>query len=383
MKILLTTDTYENQICGVSTSIATLKDELMNRGHDVRVLSLSKDNKSKIIENDYLIESYPLRLIDFRQPLKSNGEIMDEIISWGPDIVHIQTEWNVGRIGRKIAEKCNCPYINTAHTFWEDFTIGLIPISFIRSFFSKKLLKNCYKNSAALIVPSEKMSLHLQELSVGLPTHLIPTGVDIDKFNQDLSDMEKNKLKEELDLNDSLKILVYLGRVAKEKNLDELIDFLPDLVSSDERVRLLIVGEGPYLNHLKSRVKKSSLVDYVRFTGAVQPDEIYKYYKIGDIFVSPSTCETQGITYMEALASSLPLVCRYDEVLDGVIEEGYNGFTYATGHEYIHNVLKILDDDEFHSQLRSNAFKSSLRFSKDKFGEEIERIYSNVLGNEL
>lgn len=383
MKILLTTDTYENQICGVNASIAILKEELINQGHDVRILLFSKDRKSKKIGNNYFIGSFSLRLIDFRQSFKFNDNLIDEIISWNPDIVHIQTEWYAGIVGKKIAKETNSPYINTNHTSWEDYTRGLIPMGFIRKLFSKILLKRCYKDSSAIVVVSKKMISYLEEIPISLPTHLIPTGVDIDMFNQDLSQEEIKALKSELNLTEDSKVLVYIGRISKEKNLDELLDFLPDLISRDGNIKLILCGVGPHLKHLKNKVKKLGLSDNVEFTGVIHPDDTYKYYKIGDIFISPSRCETQGITYMEALASSLPLVCRYDESLDDVIQSGFNGFTYRSKEEFIDNVIRVFEmkneDYESYIQLKNNAFKSSFRFSKGKFGEEMEKLYLKIL----
>ena len=80
MKILLTTDTYENQVCGVSSSIATLKCELINQGHDVRVLLMSRNHKSKIIKDNYLIGSFSLPFIDFRQSFRYNDKVLDGIL---------------------------------------------------------------------------------------------------------------------------------------------------------------------------------------------------------------------------------------------------------------------------------------------------------------
>ena len=375
MKILITTDTYENQICGVSSSIDTLKNELINRGHDVKVLLMSKNRKSKIIGNDYLIGSFSFHFIDMRQSLKFHDGIIDELVSWNPDIVHIQTECFASIIGKRIAKKCNCHYINTAHTSWEDFTMGLIPIKFIRNLISKKLVKSSYADSSAIIVPSEKMMGQLEKININLPFHLVPTGVDIDNFHLELSSIEKNNLKSQLDLDKDTKVLIYIGRIAKEKNLDELIDFLPNLISKNHNIKMVLVGDGPYLNHMKDKVKKLNLENHVRFTGVIPHEETYKYYHIADIFVSASTCETQGITYMEALASSLPLVCRYEEVLDNVIENGYNSFTYTDEEEYIKSIIEILEMDEEYAQLKNNAFKSSLKFSKEIFANNVEKVY--------
>ncbi|WP_296885053.1 glycosyltransferase [uncultured Methanobrevibacter sp.] len=381
MKILITSDTYENQICGVYVSITTLKDQLIKQGHDVRLLTLSKDHKSKIVNNDYYIGSFSLYRIDFRQSIKFNDKIIDEIISWNPDLIHVQTEWFCGKISKKISKKTNCPYINTCHTSWEDFTSGLIPTKILRRIISKRIVKKCYNESYGIIAPSEKMISYLKKININLPTYIIPTGIDLERFNQKLSPEKENKLKSELNLNDNSKILVYLGRIAKEKNIEELIEFLPDLILKDKDIILLICGEGPDLNHLKNKITKMGMQKHVRFTGVIHPKETYKYYKLGKIFVSASTCETQGITYIEALASSLPIVCRYDESLDDVIENGYNGFTYTNKQEYIDHILKILNMDEEYSILKDNALKASQKFSKETFGKDIESVYLNTLNN--
>lgn len=379
MKILLTTDTYENQVCGVSSSIATLKGELINQGHDVRILLMSRNHKSKIINDNYLIGSFSFPCIDFRQSLRYNDDVLNEIISWNPDIIHVQTEWYAGHIGKKLAKKCNIPYINTSHTLWEEFTKGLIPFEIIRKFFSKNIVKRSYSDSSAIVVPSEKMISPLKNIHITLPIHIIPTGVDISNFNQNFPLFEKNKLKSKININEDSKVLISIGRVSKEKNLDELIDFFPDLLLKNKDIVLVIGGEGPHLKHLKNKVEKLNLGDHVRFVGLIPPKDTYKYYKIADIFVSASTCETQGITYMEALASSLPLVCRYDESLDNVIDNGINGFTYTNKEEFISCIIKIFNMDGDHAKLKNNAFKSSLRFSKEKFGKDIEKVYLDYI----
>lgn len=376
MKILLVTDTYENQICGIETSIRILKHELLSLGHDVRVLLLSSNRTSKIVENDYMIGSFSIRQIDVRQPLKFRDKIIDKIISWNPDIVHIQTELFNGHTGVKIAHECSCPYINTSHTTWNEFTRGIIPNATLRKHFSKKLLSKNYRNSSAIIVPSEKRAKILLENNVTLPIHIIPTGLDLKIFNQSF---DVGELKSKLDLDNDSKILIFIGRIGPEKNLDELIDYFTELILKDNNFRLIIVGDGIPVKKLKKMVRKLKIDKFVRFTGEVNQSEISKYYKLGDVFVSPSTCETQGLTYMEALASSLPLVCRYDESLDNVIENGYNGFTYTSKKEFIDCILKVFSDYEFLDELSVNALESSKKYTKEKFATDVEKIYLDVL----
>ena len=380
MKILLTSDTYENQINGVSCSVITLRDELRKKGHDVRVLTLSSNRESKMVKTDYLIGSFSVPFYpDARQTLKFHDKIIKDIVAWQPDIIHIQTEFSIGKISKKIAKLCNCPYINTSHTLYEDYSGYVIPSKTIGKAVARKFIKRSYRNSDAIIAPTQKIKDLLLKYEIKKPIYIIPTGIDLDRFYKKLSMIEKSKLKSKLNLTNKSKVLVSIGRVAKEKNLDEIIEFLPELVEKDNNIVLLIGGDGPYKKNLEQKVKKLKLEDHVRFLGMIPPQNTYKYYQLGDIFVCASTSETQGITYIEALACGIPLVCRYDKCLDGVIENGYNGYTYNSKEEYRNYIFKILCDKSLHSKLKKNALESSTNYSKEKFRDSIENLYNEII----
>ena len=123
---------------------------------------------------------------------------------------------------------------------------------------------------------------------------------------------------------------------------------------------LLIVGDGPARNELEETARSWGIDDKVIFTGAVDPLEVNKFYQLGDVFVSTSTSETQGLTYIEAAANGLPLVCMKDPCLQGVIINGANGFEFETLDEFEDQIFTLRDNEEF----RMNASKRS---------EEIER----------
>ena len=380
MKILLTSDMYENQINGVSGSVITLRDELRKKGHDVRVLTLSKDSESKMEKTDYLIGSFPVPFYpDTRQTLHFKDKLIKEIIKWNPDIVHIQTEFSIGKIAKKIAKACNSPIINTSHTLYEDYTGYIIPSKRLGRIIARKFTRSSYADSKAVIAPSDKIKNLLTKYGISAPIHIIPTGIDLDRFKKKVHLIEKSTLKAKLNIPNKAKVIISIGRIAKEKNLDEIIDFMPDLIEKDENIILLIGGDGPYKKQIELKVKKLGIEKYVRFTGMIPPKNTYKYYQLGDLFVCASTSETQGITYIEALACSLPLVCRYDKCLDGVIESGKNGYTYNNKQEYIKYIDKILHNPLLHHKLKNNALTSSKKFSKEKFGDDVEKLYKEVL----
>lgn len=380
MKILLTSDMYENQINGVSGSVITLRDELRKKGHDVRVLTLSKDSESKMIKTDYLIGSFSVPFYpDTRQTLRFKDKLINEIIKWHPDIIHIQTEFSIGRIAKKVAKACNAPMINTSHTLYEDYTTYVIPSKKLGKIIARKFTRSSYVDSKAVIAPSDKIKKLLTKYGIKSPIYIIPTGIDLDRFKKKISLLEKAKLKAKYNISNKAKVIVSIGRIAKEKNLDEIINYMPDLIEKDKNVILLIGGDGPYKKQIESQVKKLGIEKNVRFTGMIPPKDTYKYYQLGDAFVCASTSETQGITYIEALACSLPLVCRYDKCLDGVIDHGKNGYMYNNKHEFLKYMDKVLHNPLLHHKLKNNALSSSKKFSKEKFADDVEALYKKVL----
>lgn len=382
MKILLTSDMYTTQINGVSASIITLKNELIKKGHDVRVLSLSSNKKSCIDNNDYLFGSYSVPFYPgVRQTRKYKDPMIKDIVSWNPDIIHIQTEFSTCKIGKKIAKLCNCPYVTTCHTFWEEYS-GYIGLGKnLGRFVAKKIVRKFNKGSKAIIIPTEKMRSVLDRYSIKGNILSIPSGIDLDRFSKKFTDTEKNKLKQELNIPKDAKILVSVGRVAKEKNIDELLDYMPSLIEKENNIFFVIGGGGPYQKKLEEKVKKLNLGSYVRFTGMIQPKNTYKYFKLGDIFVCASQTETQGITYIEALASGTPLVCRYDKCLDGVVQNGTNGFMYNTKEEYINYISEIFNNKSLYEKFKKNTVSSSQKFSKENFGDSIEKLYISVIND--
>ena len=380
MKILLASDMYENQINGVSGSVITLRDELRKKGHDVRVLSLSKTKESKMVKTDYLIGSFSVPLYpDVRQTLKFRDPLIKDIIKWNPDIVHIQTEFSIHKIAKKIVKKCKCPYVTTCHTFWEDYTSYLIPSKKIGKAIARKVVKHANKGSKAIIIPTEKMRGILDGYGIKIDQYAIPTGIDLSRFQKKYSQNEKDALKEKLNIPKKAKILISLGRVAKEKNIDELVEFLPSLVKKDKDIILIIAGDGPYKKNIEDKVKELKMEDYVRFTGMVEPKNTYKYYGLGDVFVCSSTSETQGITYIEAQACGTPLICRYDKCLDNVLFDGENGYFFKNEKEYVDKVLKVLDDSKLRNNMKKKSLKLIDNFSKEKFGDKVEELYINVI----
>jgi 1,2-diacylglycerol 3-alpha-glucosyltransferase len=375
MKILISSDVYEYQTTGATNSIVTLRDELRKRGHDVRMLVLSPNNKSYFHDNAYYIASKPIQIYPgARISLKKHDKLIDEIIKWQPDIVHAQSEFSSKILVNRVIKQLHIPFVMTCHAQYEEYTKYFCPSRKLGRAVVKMMSRKIYNPAKTLIAPSNKMRVIEEGYGVKCPIEVIPTGIDLQKYQKKLSAKEKAKLLAGLHLRSTDKILVTVCRLAVEKNIDEILAYLPNLLKK-EKLKFVIVGDGPYRKKLEKKVAKMGLEKYVIFTGMIPADEVYKYYQLGDVFVCASTSETQGLTYVEALAAGLPLVCKKDDCLEGIIDNGINGYTFEDEQEFTNSVRTILNNESLKKKMGKKSFEKSMAFSKEEFGTKIEQLY--------
>lgn len=241
--------------------------------------------------------------------------------------------------------------------------------------FTKKILSG----TNLVIVPTEKVKDILCGYGVRTPVTVIPSGLELNRFEAGISPEERTALRKKLGIEETDKVLLYLGRLAKEKNIDELLSLFAR--QKNPQLKLLLVGDGPYREELERRAE-SYYGTRVIFAGMVAPGEVARYYALGDIFISASQSETQGLTYIEAMAAGLPLLCREDPCLSGVIEDGGNGLTYSDEKEFSVKLCSLLTDRDFRRKLGSAARETVFcGFSSAGFAERILRAYRSLLSD--
>ena len=378
MKVLITTDWYKPVINGVVTSATNLEEGLRKAGNDVRILTLSNDLHSYREGNVIYIGSVGVGMIypNARLRARLNDPLVQELIDWRPDIVHSQCEFSTFSFARRIARESGCPLVHTYHTVYEDFTHYFSPNVRLGHFLARKFSHYIASQTNAVIVPTEKIRNMLRSYQITQPIFTVPTGLRMDAFLAPLPSEKRTALRRELGLQEGDLALTYIGRLAQEKNIDEVLHFLPD---TPQNIKLLLVGDGPYRDKLETQVRELGVTDRVIFTGMVPPECIADYYKMGDIFVSASRSETQGLTYIEALASGLPLLCRRDDCLNGVLLHDVNGFTYTTEAEFFTG-LSVLSDVQMRQDMGIAAQRAAYaQFSAESFVQKALRVYQDCL----
>lgn len=386
MRIGLFSDTYTPDINGVVSSIVTLQKELEKRGHEVFVITNHKSFLTTQREGNVLrLPGLELKwLYGYKLSTPYHFSARDEIKKMNLDVIHVHTEFGVGMFARIVAKYLNIPVVSTYHTMYEDYThyinrfeieeVDIISKKFVTTF--SKMISD---NVQAVIAPSEKTKETLLNYGVQTPIYVIPTGLDFDKFDPDQIDAAKvQALREEYGLTQEDHVISYVGRIAQEKSIEIPIEGFRYV--KDPHTKLMIVGGGPQLEELKELVHQYELEDKVIFTGAKAREEVPLYYAMADAFVSASLTETQGMTYIEALASHLPVFARPDEVLEDLVIEDQTGFLFEQPEEFAQKVAAFLSMEESEKQaMRTQARSVVNKYDGNMFYTKVLSVYYQAI----
>lgn len=374
MKILITSDWYSPAVNGVVTSVRNLRRELERRGHEVRVLTLSQTRQSWEKDGVTYLGSVAAGLVYPGARLRTAlaGRWVRELVAWGPDVVHSQCEFSTFFLARRIAEELDVPLVHTYHTVYEDYTHYFSPS--VR--FGKKAAAVFTRWAAArtdcMIAPTAKARLLLQGYGVACPVFVVPSGIDLRRFGGEPDPWRAAVLRASLDIPQDRLVLVSVGRLAAEKNVDELLRLRAALGAGG--TTLLLVGDGPDRPRLERLAADLGLAaPDVVFAGMVPPEQVADWYRLGGLFVSASTSETQGLTYVEALAAGVPVLCRADPCLAEVVREGENGWQYRDAADFQRKLDAFLAQSP--ERLSQNARRSAGEFSAERFAERVEAVY--------
>ena len=389
MRIGIFTDSYTPFINGVTTSVLMLKKGLEKKGHTVYVVTVNNENmKYKLDERGKVLRlpGVPIGIYDYRltgiYPLKA----INIIKKWNLDVIHCQTEFGVGTFARIIAKQLSIPLVHTYHTMYEDYIHYITKGYFNRT--GKKIVEYltlfyCDKTATELVVPTKKAyELFKEKYKVDRNVYIVPTGIEVEKFylenNKGLNIIKK---RESLGIKRDDFVILFVGRIGSEKNVELLLTSMRYIVNNCPKAKLLIVGDGPDLNKYKSYVKKQGLEKNIIFTGKVPWDSIAEYYLISDVFTTASRTETQGLTVIEAMAASLPVVCIDDESFTNTVIDNLNGKIFKNKRGYKKAIIELYNNPKELKKLSKQARVSAEMHSSKYFVESILDVYKIAIKN--
>lgn len=388
MRIGLFTDTYPPFINGVSTSVLMLKQGLEKLGHEVYVVTVNDESFSYKEEDGVLkIPSFPIGLMNFRQsgiyPLKA----LKIIKKWKLDIIHSHTEFSIGTFARLISKQLNIPLVHTYHTMYEEYIYYITKGYFDSA--SKKLVEYltlflCDKTIDELIVPTEKAKeLFKDKYKVKRDVYVIPSGIDTTRFYKE--NIDKNEiinLKKDLGLKKTDFIVLYVGRIAKEKSIDFLINNFNSVLKQIPKAKMIIVGDGPDIKDLIDLAKKEGLENKIIFAGKAPWTDVPKYYSLCDVFVTASKTETQGLTVMEAMGASKPVVAIRDESFELMITDKKDGLFFDDEKSYVDMIYEVYKNKKLRDEISFNARLTADKYSPYNYAKNVLKVYEKVISKD-
>ena len=382
MIIGIFTDTFYPEVNGVATSCLNLYQELQRRGHTVHVYA-PKCKGWEEFQSDtvhYLESKQFILLKDRNVALPGMGTIR-QALDKHFDVVHTNSEFIVGFLGTYIARHTGCVRIHTYHTVWEDYTY------YITHGIGDNTAKNFAKRYSEwwcdrfdrVIVPTAKTENLLRQYGVETPIDIIPSGMDLRRFAPEKhSAEERAATRAECGIPEGKRVLLNIGRLAKEKNLEKILRVFPELHRRLPDVQLVIIGEGPLKQTLQEQAETLGVADSVSIVGAKPWEKIDRYYAIGDVFVSASHSETQGLTYIEAAASGLCVCAVDDPCLLGVFRDGVSAVLSGDSDEQLLESL-MLSFSPVGGRIRRNAVEAARPYSTEQFAQRVECCYMTAL----
>ena len=381
MNILMLSDVYHPRVNGVSTSIATFRRYLEAAGHRVTLVApqypgaACREERVLRVRGHYLPRDPEDRLLLPGGILKLRPQLAREDF----DIVHIHTPFAAHRAGVRLARALHLPVVETYHTYFEAYFqhyVPFLPQGLLRRF-ARRMTRRQAHAVDRLIVPSSALHAVMRDYGVRTDIDVLPTGLDLREF----SPGDRARFCARHGLDPGRRMLVYVGRVAFEKNIDLLLQAVTRLRQRFPDILLIVAGEGPALPRLRRRVRELGIAGNVHFVGYLQrgPD-LWDCYAAGDAFVFASLTETQGLVLLEAMALGVPVVAVPALGTRDVLVEGEGALTApAAAAPFAAAVERLLLDEPLRGELGRRAREYAQRWSNTAMCERLVGVYDSVI----
>lgn len=378
MRIGFFTDTYTPQINGVVTSIRLFKRALEERGHEVYVFAPDPDHH----EDGEVTIRFPSMPFLFQKemrlafPLSIEAlRVLDKVDF---DIIHSHDPFSIGLFGLNLARRHKVPYVHTYHTLYPEY-VHYVWETRLTKKLAEWLSREFCDACDTIVAPSSKVECYLREWGVTRPIDVIATGVDVERFAR--ADAERvDGLRRRLLLRGDEHVLIFMGRLGREKNVEMLLRALWH--SRLDGVRLLVVGDGPHRGELQALAEELGVESKVTFAGYLEHDDAIAAYHLADAFTFASTTETQGLVISEAMAAGLPVIAVDDPATcDFVVHEQSGLITPARPEPFAAAIDRLLADRNTLAAYAANAKTRARLFSIERQAEHLEAHYERAVSS--
>ena len=377
MNVGIFSDTYTPQINGVVTVIRALKTGLEQRGHKAYIFTVKHPSAAE--------EEGIFRLPSFRFPNEPqhrigmfvSKQVVDMARPLKLDIIHTQSEFSLLLASRIVSRKFNIPSVHTLHTYYPDYMDYLPPP--LRLVLEKRCpayLKYVLRSQRCIITPSRKNADYLAQIKHPRPVKIIPNGIDLSHFYDRSPELqERGKGIREKYAKNGESIIVFVGRLGTEKNIGTLINNFREIKNRHKTV-LVLVGDGPDRRSLEMYCHEHGLGSSVVFTGYLKwPEEIKEVYAAADLFMSASHSEVHPITFIEAMATGLPIVGAADKSIEDMVQNGKNGWAEEDDTRLWEKAVEILSNPLERKRMGEKSTEISQNYTMERFVDSMIACY--------
>ncbi|MDR0586796.1 MAG: glycosyltransferase [Treponema sp.] len=398
MKIAMFTDAYWPRVNGVTVSVDTFSLALVRAGHEVMIVCSEypvpsmTDNitgngtgKEDPVREKIKLLRVPSRSVFFSDEdraakLSKRGWVERELDEFSPDLVHINTEFLIADFGFGYAKKRRVPAVYTFHTIWEDYAINYFPYlpEGLLRFVIRKGQKYLLKRADLIIVPTPQIEEMVKTYRVKKEIRRLPTGTDpalFDHSEKELAEF-RTAMEKKYPVINGKRLLLFAGRVSKEKNISFIIKLFPELLAKHSDLALVIAGNGPYLDYFRDEAKQYGVGESCVFTGYLERAELSLVYGISHVFLLPSLTETQGLVTVEAMLSGIPVVAIGALGTVQVMGGDNGGFMVKNDSaEFRDRVLDLLGDRELYRKKSEEARRHAQAWTIESLTGKLLDIY--------
>jgi glycosyltransferase involved in cell wall biosynthesis len=380
MRILKISDVYFPRVNGVSTSIRTFAREIRQQGHEVTLIAPAYPGE---LEDSFEIIRVPSRYLFMdpedrlmkRRPLR---RLVATLRERQFDVVHVHTPFAAHYEGRWLAHALALPLVETYHTYFEEYLdkyLPWLPRKALR-YAARRFSRSQCSEVDALVVPTRPMLQVLRDYGIDTPAEVIPTGIPAGAF----SGGDGSRFRRRHDIAPNRRIMLYVGRVAHEKNIDFLLRVVDRVRQTHPEVLLVIAGEGPATKHLQRLGERMGLGRHLGFVGYLSREhDLPDCYAAGDVFTFASRTETQGLVLLEAMQAGTPVVSTAVMGTAEVMADRRGGLVAQDDvDDFADKVRRLLDQPELAARLQAEATAKAAEWSAPATAERLLELYQRL-----
>jgi len=401
MRIAIFTDSFFPKIDGIAVSVQNFCEKLEERGHKfVICCPRYGEDDSELLGRNIRIErfksvalpSYP----EMRIIVPGRKRLHKVIKDFKPDLIHIQTPGFMGQYGVTAGKLYSVPVLGTYHTMMSEVGMYVNPFRLLKldkllSRFRRKkkiasklakltrkkpaslggkllykLANRLYERCQVIISPSDLIKKELIGQEIKAPVTVISNGIDLKLFRGERRHFPRTNPR-----------ILHVGRIAPEKNTEEVIRAFTLIKREIPDALLTVVGDGPVLIDLKREASELGIADSVTFTGYKSRTELPQVYADHDLFITASAMETQGLVALEAVATGLPAVGVDAYALPELIQHGRNGLIVPPHdiHKLAEATVRLLKDAATFEQFSAASMEVAAAHGHDQCTDKLEKIY--------